>query len=193
MQPVQLIAPSWPLQRWGIDIVGNLTPAQGNYTFTAIVVEYFTKWIKAKPLTNMTSATIKKFFWQNIICWYGVPRQLTVDNAMFKEFCQQISTKVAFASVYHPQSNGAVEKANSLIFQAMKKILEGEKKGKWAEVMPMAVWSHNTIVCRATNFTSFQLMYGAEAILPEEVKHQSLRATADSTPCPSEAEDKGLL
>jgi hypothetical protein len=190
---VQLIAPSWPLQRWGIDIVGNLTPAQGNYTFTAIVVEYFTKWIEAKPLTNMTSATIKKFFWQNIICWYGVPRQLTVDNAMFKEFCQQIGMKVAFASVYHPQSNGAVEKANSLFFQAMKKILEGEKKGKWAEVMPMAMWSHNTTICRATNFTSFQLMYGAEAILPEEIKHQSLQATADSTPCPSEAEDKGLL
>jgi hypothetical protein len=41
--------------------------------------------------------------------------------------------KVAFASVYHPQSNGAVEKGNSLIFQAMKKILEGEKKGKMGE------------------------------------------------------------
>jgi hypothetical protein len=26
-QPVQLIAPSWPLQRWGIDIVSKLTPA----------------------------------------------------------------------------------------------------------------------------------------------------------------------
>jgi hypothetical protein len=37
----------------------------------------------------------------------------------------------------------------------MKKILEGERKGKWAEVMPTAVWSHNTIVSRATNFTLF--------------------------------------
>jgi hypothetical protein len=52
------------------------------------------------------------------------------DNAMFKEFYQQINMKVAFASLYHPQSNEAVEKANSLIFQAMKKILEGEQKGK---------------------------------------------------------------
>jgi hypothetical protein len=43
VQPVQLIAPSWPLQRWGIDIVGKLTPVQDNYTFTVIVVEYFTK------------------------------------------------------------------------------------------------------------------------------------------------------
>jgi hypothetical protein len=29
-QPSQLIAPSWPLQRWVINIVGKLTPAQGN-------------------------------------------------------------------------------------------------------------------------------------------------------------------
>jgi hypothetical protein len=56
----------------------------------------------------------------------------------------------------------------------MKKILEGEKKGNWAEVMPMVVWSHNTIVCRATNFTPFQLMYGADTMLPEEIKHRSL-------------------
>jgi hypothetical protein len=91
------------LQRWGIDIVGKLTLAQGNYTFTIITVEYFAKWIEAKPLTNVSSSTIKKFFWQNIICRYGVPRHITVentkyfDNAMFKEFCQQIGTKVAFA------------------------------------------------------------------------------------------------
>jgi hypothetical protein len=163
--------------KMGIDIVGKLTPAQGNYTFAVVAVEYFTKWIEDKPLTNVSSATIKKFFWQNIICRYRVPRHIIVDNAkyfnnaMFRVFCQQIGTKVAFTLVYHPQSNGVVEKANSLIFQAMKKILEGEKKGKWVEGMPTVVWSHNTIVCRATNFTPFWLMYGAGAILPEEIKH----------------------
>jgi hypothetical protein len=61
-QPSQLITPSWPLQQWGIDIVSKLTPAQGNYTFIIVVVEYFTKWIKVKPVTNISSTTIKKFF-----------------------------------------------------------------------------------------------------------------------------------
>jgi hypothetical protein len=74
---------------------------------------------------------------------------------MCNNFCQQVRTKVAFASVYDPQSNGAVERANTLIFEAIKKILEDEKKGKWVEVVPRAVWSHNTTVSRATNFTQF--------------------------------------
>jgi hypothetical protein len=93
VQLSQLIAPSRPLQRWGIDIMGKLTLAQGNYTFTIIAVEYITKCVEVKPVTNITSATIQKFFWQNIICRYGVPQQITVDNAkyadsvMFKDFC----------------------------------------------------------------------------------------------------------
>jgi hypothetical protein len=154
-----------------------LTPAQGKYTFTVVAVEYFTKWIEVKPLTNVSSASIKKFYWQNIICHYGVPRHITVDNAkyydnsMFKDFYQHIGIKVAFTSMYHPQSNVAVERANSLIFDAIMKILEGEKKGKWTEVMPTAVWSHNTTICRTTNFTPFWLMYGAEAVIREEIKH----------------------
>jgi hypothetical protein len=52
-----------------------------------------------------------------------------------------------------------------------KKILEGEKKGKWVKVTPQAVWSHNTTVCRATNFMPFWPMYGAMAVLPKEVIH----------------------
>ena len=37
------------------------------------------------------------------------------------------------------------------------------------------VWSHNTTTSRMTGFTPFKLLYGEEAMLPEEVKHQSLR------------------
>jgi hypothetical protein len=36
-------------------------------------------------------------------------------------------------------------------------------------------------------------MYRAEAMLPEEIKHRSLQATAENTVCPSEAEEKDLL
>jgi hypothetical protein len=37
------------------------------------------------------------------------------------------------------------------------------------------VWSHNTTASRTTGFTPFKLLYYKEAMLPEEIKHQSLR------------------
>jgi hypothetical protein len=39
-----------------------------------------------------------------------------------------MGVEVAFTSMYHPQSNGAVEKVNTLIFVAIKKILEVSRK-----------------------------------------------------------------
>jgi hypothetical protein len=59
--------------------------------------------------------------------------------------------------------------------------------------MPRAVWSHNTTVCKATNYTPFWLLFGAEAVLPGGIKHQSLRTTAEAPPCPNEVEEKDLL
>jgi hypothetical protein len=59
--------------------------------------------------------------------------------------------------------------------------------------MPKAVWSHNTRVCRATNFTLFQLLFSAEVVLPEEIKHRSLRTAAEAPPWPSETEKKDLI
>jgi hypothetical protein len=174
------------LQRWGIDVVGPPTTAQGNNKFAAVVVEYFTKWIETKPLVNITAAARKRFFWQNIICCLGVPREITVDNAkqfdchIFKNFCHQMGVKAAFTYVYHPQSNGAVKKANCQIFTAIKKILENQPKGKWVEEIPRAVWSHNTSVCRATKFTPFKLLYGEELVTLEEIKLCSARTKVDA-------------
>jgi hypothetical protein len=61
---LQTIEPTWPLARWGINIIGKLPTTQGNLQYAVVAVEYFTKWIETKPVTNMSSFTIKKFLWQ---------------------------------------------------------------------------------------------------------------------------------
>ena len=52
----------------------------GGNKFAVVAIEYFTRWIEAKPLATITSKTVKKIFWQNIMCRFGVPRTLIVDN-----------------------------------------------------------------------------------------------------------------
>jgi transposase InsO family protein len=85
-------------------------------------------------VSTITSKTMQKFFWQNIVCRFEVSSELTVDNSKqfdnqdFREFCNSIGTKAVFASVYHPQSNGVVERANGKIFDAIKKRLLDKRK-----------------------------------------------------------------
>jgi hypothetical protein len=92
----------------GVDIIGPLPTAQGNLKFAFVTIEYFTKWIEGRAASTITSKTTHNFFWQNTVCWFGVPSKLTVDNGKqfdnqdFREFCNSIGTKAVFSSVYHP-------------------------------------------------------------------------------------------
>ena len=51
------------------------------------------------------------------------------DSDKFKEFCKRLGTILAFASVYHPESNRAVERANRIVFSAISKTLSTSARG----------------------------------------------------------------
>jgi hypothetical protein len=177
----------------------TMPTAQGNLKFTFVAVEYFTKWIEARAVSTIMSKTAQKFFWQNIVCRFGVPSELSVDNDKqfdnqdFRDFCSSIGTKRVFASVYHPQSNGVVERANGKIFTAVKKRLLDDKKGKWADQLPEVVWALNTTECRATGFTPSYLLYESEAMTPQEIKHGSPQTSTSVVPDVYEPTTKDLI
>jgi transposase InsO family protein len=100
------------------------------------------------------------------------------DAEAFKEFCDQIGTKIHFASVRHPESNGLIERANGIIMTGIMKLIFNQPRGKWQEELIKVVWSHNTIVSGSTGFTPFKLLFGDEAITPEEAKTRSIRTIA---------------
>jgi transposase InsO family protein len=169
-----------------LDLLGPLPLAQGNLKYVVVAVEYFSKWIEAKPLATITSTIVQKFFWQNIVCRFCVPKAITVDNRTqfdaetFKTFCSQIGTKIHFASVRHSESNGLVERANGIIITRIMKSIFNQPKGKWPDKLIKVVWSHNTTTSRSTGFTPFKLLFVDEAITPEEARMGSIRTLAST-------------
>jgi IS30 family transposase len=137
-------------------LLGPLPLAQGNLKYVVVAVEYFSKWIEAKPLATITSATVQKFFWHNIVCRFGVLKAITVDNGTqfdtetFKAFCDQIGTKIHFASVRYLKSNGLVERSNGIIITWIMKSIFNQPRGKWPDELIKVVWNHNTVVSRST-------------------------------------------
>lgn len=54
-QELQLIATPWPFCQWGLDLVGKIHPPSFNgHKFIITTTEYFTKWIAAIPLTQVS-------------------------------------------------------------------------------------------------------------------------------------------
>jgi hypothetical protein len=68
-----------------------------------------------------------------------------------------------------------VERVNGVIFAGIKRNITVLPKSKWAEELPRVIWSHSTTTSRTTQFSPFKLLYGEEAMLPEELCLGTLR------------------
>ncbi|KAK3003346.1 hypothetical protein RJ639_019863 [Escallonia herrerae] len=153
----------------------------GATTFVIVAIDYFTKCTEAESLATITSAKCEDFFWKNIICRFGVPRALVVDNGKqfdninFRTFCSNLSIDLRFTSVAHPQSNGQTENMNRGILQGLKKKLN-EAKGTWVDELPKVLWAYRTTPHSVTGETPFSLCYGTEAMLPVEIGVPTIQA-----------------
>src|SRR6266511_2664341 len=164
-------------------MVGPLQKAPGGYTHLFVAIDKFTKWIEAKPVTTITAAKAKEFF-QDIVVRFGIPNRIITNSGTqftgseFKDWCEELSIKICYASVAHPQSNGQVERANGMVLQDVKSRVFDRLKpyaGKWVKELPSVLWALRTSPSRATGESPFFLTYGSKAVLPTELEFGSPR------------------
>ncbi|GJW94907.1 reverse transcriptase domain-containing protein [Tanacetum coccineum] len=174
-----IMAP-WPFFQWGMDILGPLTPARGGAKFVIVAIDYFTKWIEAKPLVKITGKEVIRFVMDNIICRFGLPRIIVTDNGAqlvnepFRGWCTRFKIQQMNTSVAHPQANGLVERANRSLMEGIKTRLGKERAG-WVDELPNVLWAHKTSIKQSNGETPFSLTYGSEAVIPAEIGIPSYR------------------
>jgi transposase InsO family protein len=64
---------------WGLDIVGPFPRTIGGYRFLYVTIDKFTKWPEATPAVKIHKQSVVKFI-KSIICRFGVPNQIIIDN-----------------------------------------------------------------------------------------------------------------
>ncbi|XP_038716417.1 uncharacterized protein LOC120009784 [Tripterygium wilfordii] len=173
MSPERLtpnVAP-WPFMKWRMDIVGPLPKALSHRQYFLV-----TKWIEVEAYSLIKDVDVKRFVWKNIICRFGVPKEIVKDNGpqfATQEFCANWGIRVNFATPRHPQCNGQAEASNKTLIKTMEKRLE-KAKGAWADELPRVLWSYKTTSRKPTNETPFSLAYGSETVIPVEAGLPSL-------------------
>ena len=83
-----------------------------------------------------------------------------------------LGIKLDYASVYHPQTNGQVERANGLVMSGIKPRLVRslrESDKHWVEELDSVLWGLRTMSNRTIGYTPFFMVYGAEAVLPCDI------------------------
>ncbi|GKF45989.1 reverse transcriptase domain-containing protein [Tanacetum coccineum] len=133
-------------------------------------------------MATITGAQIKKFVWDNIVCRFGLPREIISDNGKqfrdnpFKDWCKKLCIHKCFASIKHLQANGLVERANKSLGEGIKARLD-ERNKNWLEEISHVLWVHRTMIKSSHGETPFSLTYGTEAVIPVEIGMSTLRTT----------------
>ncbi|XP_022030811.1 uncharacterized protein K02A2.6-like [Helianthus annuus] len=165
---------AWPFQKWVVYIVGPFPRSSGSAQYLLVAVDYFTKWVEARPFTVIAGYNVTRFFWEQNVCPFGLTLYIVSDNAKqfaenpFKRWCENLKINQVFSSVAHPQGNGQVEQINHRIVDGIKRRLGYEGKG-WADELPNVLWAHRTLQKTSNGETPFSLMYGTEAVIPVEI------------------------
>ncbi|GJR04748.1 reverse transcriptase domain-containing protein [Tanacetum coccineum] len=157
-----------------MDVLGPLPEPPSKIKFVIVAVDYFTKWIEAKPLAKTTEKVVKKFVWDNIVCKYGLPKIIVMDNETnfihdpFKSWCKKLNITQINTVVAHPQANGLVERANRSLMEGIKYRLGRERKG-WVDELPNVLWAHRTSLKTSNGETPYSLTFGSKAVILTEI------------------------
>ncbi|GKV13712.1 hypothetical protein SLEP1_g24699 [Rubroshorea leprosula] len=164
----------WPFAQWGVDLLGLFVKGKGGCTYLVVAVDYFTKWIEAKPLSMTIEKKIEEFLFNSILCRFGIPKRIIVDNGpqfratTLRSFCNDYGIELALTSVYTPQSNGQADSTNKIVLRGLKmRVLATHSN--WVDELNKVLWSCRTTPSSVTGETPFSLTYGAEAIIPIKV------------------------
>nr|GEZ74282.1 reverse transcriptase domain-containing protein [Tanacetum cinerariifolium] len=153
---------------------GHQGEGPGRLKFIIVAINYFTKWIEAKPLAKITSKEVKKFVWENIMCRFGFPRVIVTDNGTqlvndpFKSWCEKWKIKQMNTAVAHPQANGLVERDNKSLMHSLKARL-GRERVRWVDELSNILWAHRTMLKTSNGNTPLSLTYGSEAVISAEI------------------------
>ena len=105
------ILPAWSFSCWGLDQVGPLKKAKGDFEYIFIAIVKFTKWIEYKPLAKYSAAKVVDFI-QDIMHRFGMPNRIITYLGSpfiaieFKSWAQDCGFGTDYASVAHPEANG---------------------------------------------------------------------------------------
>lgn len=69
-----------PFVQCGIDFLGPFPKATGGKNHLVVVIDHFTRWIEVKALATITARKVKDFFYEDVICRFGILKILDSNN-----------------------------------------------------------------------------------------------------------------
>ena len=134
------IPPRW-FEHIHVDLVGPFPPSNG-FTNLFTIIDRFSRWPKAIPLSDTTSSSCVHAFISQWIAHFGVPRDISSNRGpqftsqIWISVSQLLGAQLHHTTAYHPQSNALVERFHHHLKAALRARLTGPS---WVKELPLVL------------------------------------------------------
>ena len=180
----EAIIPDTPVNlndKIAMDIFGPLPQTTNRNEYMLSIQDMLTKYLILVHLKSAESETIIEGLYDHYIYIFGSPKNILSDQGqnfvseLIQSFENLFRIKHVTTKNYHPQSNGALERAHSTIKNLLKTSIQVNGT-EWDKNLKIISMAHNNIKHDGTGFTPLQLTFGKDAIQElrtlEEVNNQ---------------------
>lgn len=159
-----------PKRAWnwlGIDIIGPINTLSSVPRFGIVVVDMFSRWPEVKMCSKVDTAAVISFL-SSLFIREGSPQVLLSDNGVqfisreMRVFLESWGVVHKFSSVYHPQTNGLVERFNRVLKDALQ--LTVSSGLNWDVELDKLLWSCRSCPSTVSGVSPFSLMRGRAAV-----------------------------
>uniref|UniRef100_A0A803J7L8 Gypsy retrotransposon integrase-like protein 1 n=1 Tax=Xenopus tropicalis TaxID=8364 RepID=A0A803J7L8_XENTR len=153
-----------PFERIAMDLVGPLVKSARGHQYILVIMDYATRYPEALPLRNTSAKTIAKEL-LHVFSRVGIPKEILTDQGtpfmsrVTKELCKLFKISQLRTSVYHPQTDGLVERFNKTLKSMLKKVVDKDGKD-WDCLLPYLMFAIREVPQSSTGYSPFELLYG---------------------------------
>ncbi len=131
-----------------------------------VLVDYATRYPETVALRNISAKSVAEALFR-MISRVGIPKEILTDQGTafmsrtIRELYELLGIKSVRTSVYHPQTDGLVERFNRTLKTMIRKFVHEDAKNwdKWLEPLLFAV---REVPQDSTGFSPFELLYGRQ-------------------------------
>ena len=154
-----------------LDLVGPLPESEG-YTYLMTIIDRYSRWLEAVPLTSATAADCARALLRSWISRYGTPQDITTDqgpqftSVLWAELMSSLGIKPLRTTSYHPQCNGMVERVHRVLKERL--MSRSQSAADWMTNLPLVLLGIRTSTRDDSAISPAHLLYGAPLRLPGE-------------------------
>ena len=157
-----------------VDVIGPLVESDGfKYIFTCI--DRVSHWVEAISMREASTEACATAFINGWVQRFGVPFSINSDNGvtfcaeLWKKMQEMLDVKVKFSPLYHPQTQGIIERQHRTIKESLKAALieMGDTHGKfWNHQLPWTMLGRRMSLQEDLGASACQLTLGSSPSIP---------------------------